>query len=108
MTNQNKNRYKFVFGEKPLTLTTDKDNLFMEEVERVAREKYEAIKRNLPEADNETIAILMAINTLSTQLTREIAFEETERELERLRAEKIFALQDKTNQMELELSEDEV
>lgn len=108
MTNQNKNRYKFVFGEKPLTLTTDKDNLFMEEVERVAREKYEAIKRNLPEADNETIAILMAINTLSTQLTREIAFEETERELGRLRAEKILALQDKTNQMELELSEDEV
>ena len=36
----NKNRYKFHFGEKNLTLTTDKDNLFMEEVERVAYEKY--------------------------------------------------------------------
>lgn len=32
------NRYKFTFGEKTLTLTTDKDNLFMEEVERVAKE----------------------------------------------------------------------
>lgn len=42
---KNKNRYKFTFGEKVLTLTTDKDNLFMEEVERVALEKYQAIKR---------------------------------------------------------------
>ena len=41
----NKNRYKFHFGEKNLTLTTDKDNLFMEEVERVAYEKYKIIKR---------------------------------------------------------------
>ena len=40
----NKNRYKFHFGEKNLTLTTDKDNLFMEEVERVAYEKYKIIK----------------------------------------------------------------
>lgn len=67
-----KNRYKFIFGDKPLTLTTDKDNLFMEEVERLAREKYEAIKAKLPHADNETIAILMAINSLSVQLSREI------------------------------------
>ena len=101
-----KNRYKFTFGDKPLTLTTDKDNLFMEEVERVAREKYNAIKRNLPEADNETIAILMAINTLSTQLSRELVFEETERELERLRTQKIMDIRDKTNQLELELSEE--
>jgi len=38
------NRYKFTFGNKVLTLTTNHDNLFMEEVERVAREKYQAIK----------------------------------------------------------------
>ncbi|MFC3927283.1 hypothetical protein ACVR05_04995 [Streptococcus caprae] len=67
-----KNRYKFVFGDKPLTLTTDKDNLFMEEVERLAREKYDAIKAKLPQADNETVAILMAINSLTVQLSREI------------------------------------
>ena len=42
----NKNRYKFHFGEKNLTLTTDKDNLFMEEVERVAYEKYKIIKKH--------------------------------------------------------------
>ncbi len=47
----------------------------MEEVERVAKEKYQALKNHLPEADDETIAILMAINTLSTQLSREIAIE---------------------------------
>lgn len=27
INNSQKNRYKFVFGDKPLTLTTDKDNL---------------------------------------------------------------------------------
>ncbi|AUW95870.1 hypothetical protein [Streptococcus pluranimalium] len=81
-----KNRYKFVFGDRPLTLTTDKDNLFMEEVERVAKEKYEAIREKLPEADNETLAILLAINALSTQLSREIAIEDMENELLDLRA----------------------
>ena len=40
----NLNRYKFTFGSKTLTLTTEHDNLFMEEVERVAKEKYKAIK----------------------------------------------------------------
>ena len=69
---KSKNRYKFVFGEKTITLTTDKDNLFMEEVERVAKEKYAAIKEKLPQADDEMVAILMAINSLSTQLSREI------------------------------------
>ncbi|MGT2833062.1 cell division protein ZapA [Streptococcus halotolerans] len=81
-----KNRYKFVFGDRPLTLTTDKDNLFMEEVERVAKEKYEAIREKVPEADNETLAILLAINVLSTQLSREIAIEDMEQELAELRA----------------------
>ncbi len=40
----NLNRYKFTFGEKQLTLTTEHDNLFMEEIERIAQEKYQAIK----------------------------------------------------------------
>ncbi|EFQ56255.1 hypothetical protein ACVR0A_00035 [Streptococcus downei] len=80
-----KNRYKFTFGQKPLTLTTDKDNLFMEEVERVAREKYDSIKESLPTADDETVAILMAINSLSTQLSREIEFDKKEAELDSLR-----------------------
>lgn len=51
----------------------------MEEVERVAKEKYHTIKEHLPEADNETIAILMTINTLSTQLSREIEIEKWRR-----------------------------
>ena len=88
----NKNRYKFHFGVKNLTLTTDKDNLFMEEVERVAHEKYKIIKEQMKNADNETIAILMAINSLSTQLEREIQVEDMEKELETLRAKQLEQL----------------
>ncbi|MFR3189112.1 MAG: hypothetical protein ACLTNP_01200 [Streptococcus salivarius] len=88
----NKNRYKFHFGEKNLTLTTDKDNLFMEEVERVAHEKYKIIKEQMKNADNETIAILIAINSLSNQLEREIQVEDMEKELETLRAKQLEQL----------------
>ena len=81
----NLNRYKFTFGSKTLTLTTEHDNLFMEEVERVAKEKYKAIKEQMPAADDEVLAILLAINSLSTQLSREIEFDDKEKELESLR-----------------------
>ena len=95
-----KNRYKFIFGDRPFTLTTDKDNLFMEEVERLATEKYKAIRDKLPEADKETLAILLAINALSTQLSREMAIEDMEKELKYLRArflnDKATATQQKT------------
>lgn len=77
----NLNRYKFTFGEKQLTLTTEHDNLFMEEIERSAQEKYQAIKEKMPTADPETLALLLAINALSVQLTREMAFEQKEQEL---------------------------
>ena len=53
----NLNRYKFIFGKKSVTLTTEHDNLFMEEVEKVATEKYHAIKEKMPAADDETLAI---------------------------------------------------
>ena len=96
----NTNRYKVTFGKKTLTLTTDKDNLFMEEVERVAQEKYEDLKQKLPQADDETLAILMAINSLTTQLTREIIFEKKEQELERLRTKELASLRDRAKQDE--------
>ena len=35
----------------------------------------------MPKADPETLALLLAINSLSVQLTREMAFEKTEAEL---------------------------
>ena len=89
-----KNRYKFTFGEKALTLTTDKDNQYKEEIDRVAKEKYDAIKEKLPQADNETIAILMAINALSTQLSREIDFDKKEEELEKFRTKELSILKD--------------
>lgn len=77
----NLNRYKFTFGNKQLTLTTEHDNLFMEEVEQLAQEKYRTIQEKMPNADPETLAILLAINALSVQLTREMAHAKTEQEL---------------------------
>ena len=64
----------------------------MEEVERVTHEKYKIIKEQMKNADNETIAILMAINSLSTQLEREIQDEDMEKELETLRAKQLEQL----------------
>lgn len=78
----------------------------MEEVERVARDKYQALKEQLPKADNETIAILMAINSLSTQLEREIQVEDMERELEELRAKQLEQLKVKAQAKTLD-DEDE-
>ena len=91
------NRYNFTFGNKVLTLTTNHDNLFMEEVERVAREKYQAIKEQMPEADDETIAILLAVNSLSMQLNREIEFDDKEKELDDFRRKALDDLKDKSS-----------
>ena len=91
------NRYKFTIGNKALTLTTNHDNLFMEEVERVAREKYQAIKEQMPEADDETIAILLAVNSLSMQLNREIEFDDKEKELDDFRRKALDDLKDKSS-----------
>lgn len=85
MKNSKNNRYKIEFGGKKYTLITDKDNLFMEEVERIAKDKYLVLKEKMPNADNETIAILLAINSLEVQLSREIEHEKVERELLELR-----------------------
>ena len=83
------NRYKFTFGNKALTLTTNHDNLFMEEVERVAKQ--------MPEADDETIAILLAVNSLSMQLNREIEFDDKEKELDDFRRKALDDLKDKSS-----------
>lgn len=93
----NLNRYKFTFGKKTLTLTTEHENLFMEEVEKVAREKYEAIKEQMPAADDETLAILLAINSLSTQLGREIEMDRMEEELADLRTKVLKATKSKAS-----------
>ena len=54
----------------------------MEEVERVAHEKYKIIKEQMKNA----------INSLSTQLEREIQVEDMEKELETLRAKQLEQL----------------
>ena len=69
----------------------------MEEVERVAREKYQAIKEQMPEADDETIAILLAVNSLSMQLNREIEFDDKETELDVFRRKALDDLKDKSS-----------
>ena len=69
----------------------------MEEVERVAKEKYQAIKEQMPEADDETIAILLAVNSLSMQLNREIEFDDKEKELDDFRRKALDDLKDKSS-----------
>ncbi|MEW4354581.1 hypothetical protein AB1I63_06810 [Streptococcus pneumoniae] len=98
----NLNRYKFTFGNKTLTLTTEHDNLFMEEVEKVATEKYAALKESMPMADDETLAILLAVNSLSTQLEREIAVDDLEQELEILRKKVVKNTQKQASEDEVE------
>ena len=93
----NLNRFKFTFGKKSLTLTSEHDNLFMEEIAKVATEKYQAIKEQLPEADDETIAILLAVNSLSMQLNREIEFDDKEKELDDFRRKALDDLKDKSS-----------
>ena len=93
----NLNRYKFTFGKKTMTLTTGFDNLFMEEVEKVTTEKYQAIKEQMPETDDETIAILLAVNSLSMQLNREIEFDDKEKELDDFRRKALDDLKDKSS-----------
>ncbi len=56
----------------------------MEEVEKVATEKYHAIKEKMPMADDEH-QLFAAVNSLATQLSREIEFGDKEQELEELR-----------------------
>ena len=93
----NLNRFKFTFGKKSLTLTSEHDNLFMEEIAKVATEKYQAIKEQMPEADDETIAILLAVNSLSMQLNREIEFDDKEKELDAFRRKALDDLKDKSS-----------
>ena len=50
----------------------------------------------MPGADDETVAILLAINCLSTQLSREIEFDDKEQELEDLRYKVVAAKQEQS------------
>ncbi|HGK0833612.1 TPA: hypothetical protein ACJZOG_001472 [Streptococcus pneumoniae] len=88
----NLNRFKFTFGKKSLTLTSEHDNLFMEEIAKVATEKYQAIKEQMPSADD----VLLAVNCLSTQLSREIEFDDKEQELEELRHKLVTCKQEQS------------
>ena len=81
-------------------MTSEHDNLFMEEIAKVETEKYQAIKERMPQADDETLAILLAINSLSTQLNREIEFDDKERELESLRRKALTEIKEKSLQTE--------
>ena len=60
------------------------------------RDRYKAIKEQMPAADDEVLAILLAINSLSTQLSREIEFDDKEKELESLRHKMLSELREKS------------
>lgn len=66
------NRYKFKLGERQLIVNTHYDNLFMQAVQDILSEKYQAISHELPDSDAETKALLLAINAISVQLEKEI------------------------------------
>ena len=51
----------------------------------------------MPEADDETIAILLAVNSLSMQLNREIEFDDKEKELDAFRRKALDDLKDKSS-----------
>ena len=68
----------------------------MEEIAKVATEKYQAIKEQMPSADDETIALLLTVNCLSTQLSREIEFDDKEQELEELRHKLVTCKQEQS------------
>ena len=57
----------------------------MEKATKVATEKYQAIKEQIPWADDETIALVLAVNCLLVKLSLEIEFDDKEQELEELR-----------------------
>ena len=50
----------------------------------------------MPGADDETIAILLAVNSLSTQLSREIEFDDKEQELDALRHQVVATKQEQS------------
>ena len=50
----------------------------------------------MPIADDETIALLLAVNCLSTQLSREIEFDDKEQELEELRHKLVTCKQEQS------------
>ena len=51
-------------------------------------------------ADDETLAILLAVNSLATQLSREIEFDDKEQELEELRKKVLEANKQKVSEQE--------
>ena len=54
------------------------------------------MKQSKNKADDETVAILLAVNCLSTQLSREIEFDDKEQELESLRYKVVAAKQEQS------------
>ena len=66
---------------------------------RLRLKKYQAIKEQMPGADDETIALLLMVNCLSTQLNREIEFDDKEQELLELR-HKLIAVKQEQSKIE--------
>ena len=54
----------------------------------------------MPQADDETLAILSNVKSVSTQLNREIEFDDKERELESLRRKALTEIKEKSLQTE--------
>ena len=63
---------------------------------RLRQKNTKQLKNKMPSADDETIALLLAVNCLSTQLSREIEFDDKEQELEELRHKLVTCKQEQS------------
>jgi hypothetical protein len=79
-----------------VVVTTQYDNLFLEEVAKIATKKHQALKEKKPSADDKLIAIVLALECLSVQLIREIELDEKEQELEELRHKLVTCKQEQS------------
>jgi cell division protein ZapA len=63
-----KHRYKAKIGNRTFTIIGNQDDLHMSLVEDILNEQLELIKEKSPGIDDESAAILLAVNAVSQQV----------------------------------------
>lgn len=63
-----KHRYKATIGDRTFTIIGNQDDIHMSIVEDLLNEQLELIKEKSPGIDDESAAILLAVNAVSQQV----------------------------------------
>ncbi len=63
-----KHRYKAKIGDRTFTIIGNQDDIHMSIVEELLNEQLELIKEKSPDIDDESAAILLAVNAVSQQV----------------------------------------